>query len=583
MEGLESCDGTDLGGATCEGLGQGFRSGELRCTADCRYDISGCRSSARMGEPCTANKDCESGVCLMELWMGFPGGICTSLCSPEKDCGVPGMACAPNIEEDAYFCLPGCTNNDDCRQGYSCVERTENTSYCWPTCRSADDCAITRDCVTEPEEDNFGFCNTPFEDCSNGVDDDFDGAADCADPYCRHHCPWNETCDNGIDDDGDGLADCEDAECAKKVVCTGIVCHPSDSNLQCGSNLTGERNDQSGSTDEIEDWCGTWWNQWPGPEYIYRFTVESNQIVSVEVEGLEETATFNLFLLRTNSSPEQCNPSECYAYDVWYLFAPGVDFEANPGYMYYIAVEGWMGYSGAYDIAVSCEPGEDCGNGMDDDDDGLIDCEDPSCFGQEGCTTEGLCTDGSDNDADGDTDCADSDCATEPYCSPNKQVLVEAGFDDWTPPGWTLIDYQEDSLTWRRCGAACDRSPDSLEPPFALCDATDVVPGTVLSEVLVTPSLDLSTATHLWLHYEHAFENIGVEDSNDFGIVEYSTNGGMNWEELIRYGTTTSGTEFFDLSAVLTGNADVLIRFRYENGGMAGGYWALDNVRIEAL
>ncbi len=37
---FESCDGDDLGGATCESLG--FAGGQLACRADCTYDTTGC-------------------------------------------------------------------------------------------------------------------------------------------------------------------------------------------------------------------------------------------------------------------------------------------------------------------------------------------------------------------------------------------------------------------------------------------------------------------------------------------------------------------------------------------------------------
>ena len=40
IDGNESCDGSALGGETCEGLG--FVSGALGCTAGCGFDVSGC-------------------------------------------------------------------------------------------------------------------------------------------------------------------------------------------------------------------------------------------------------------------------------------------------------------------------------------------------------------------------------------------------------------------------------------------------------------------------------------------------------------------------------------------------------------
>jgi len=57
-----------------------------------------------------------------------------------------------------------------------------------------------------------------------------------------------------------------------------------------------------------------------------------------------------------------------------------------------------------------------CADGVDNDGDSLTDCADPDCFGTP-CAPESLCTDGQDNDLDGNADCNDSDCAGDPACS----------------------------------------------------------------------------------------------------------------------------------------------------------------------
>ena len=56
------------------------------------------------------------------------------------------------------------------------------------------------------------------EVCNNGLDDDGDGAVDCADSDCPA-CP--EACTNGVDDDGDGLTDCADPDCVAHSSCVG--------------------------------------------------------------------------------------------------------------------------------------------------------------------------------------------------------------------------------------------------------------------------------------------------------------------------------------------------------------------------
>ena len=60
-----------------------------------------------------------------------------------------------------------------------------------------------------------------------------------------------------------------------------------------------------------------------------------------------------------------------------------------------------------------------CGDGIDNDVDGYIDCADPDCEAISFCGPEGrreTCSDGYDNDGDGDIDCDDSGCAKNKSC-----------------------------------------------------------------------------------------------------------------------------------------------------------------------
>jgi len=70
-----------------------------------------------------------------------------------------------------------------------------------------------------------------------------------------------------------------------------------------------------------------------------------------------------------------------------------------------------------------CE--EACGDGVDNDGDGLIDCEDATCAGDATCFED--CEDGVDNDGDGLADCEDDECAG-PNCHPGGvYVTVQGG------------------------------------------------------------------------------------------------------------------------------------------------------------
>lgn len=52
------------------------------------------------------------------------------------------------------------------------------------------------------------------ENCSDGEDNDGDGAVDCADLDCLNASSCQEVCNDGIDNDNDGFVDCEDGDCS---------------------------------------------------------------------------------------------------------------------------------------------------------------------------------------------------------------------------------------------------------------------------------------------------------------------------------------------------------------------------------
>ena len=62
--------------------------------------------------------------------------------------------------------------------------------------------------------------------CDDGVDNDEDGAADCADGDCAGidgACLVETACEDGVDDDADGLTDCADPDCAALQACWPVA------------------------------------------------------------------------------------------------------------------------------------------------------------------------------------------------------------------------------------------------------------------------------------------------------------------------------------------------------------------------
>lgn len=103
------------------------------------------------------------------------------------------------------------------------------------------------------------------------------------------------------------------------------------------------------------------------------------------------------------------------------------------------------------DITSTFDEEFDCLDGVDNDLDLLIDCQDPDCMGSPECANgyEDNCADGIDNDYDGHYDCLDSDCAQLPECENFEQNCVNSTDDD----GDGLVDCDDtDCYAAPECG-----------------------------------------------------------------------------------------------------------------------------------
>lgn len=87
----------------------------------------------------------------------------------------------------------------------------------------------TRVGLTFPRVDAAASLSTLLDEtCDDGLDDDLDGLADCADPDCEGASDGGgvscepggeESCDDEADNDGNGAVDCEDDACASSPEC----------------------------------------------------------------------------------------------------------------------------------------------------------------------------------------------------------------------------------------------------------------------------------------------------------------------------------------------------------------------------
>ncbi len=122
------------------------------------------------------------------------------------------------------------------------------------------------------------------------------------------------------------------------------------------------------------------------------------------------------------------------------------------------------------DCSASCTHETSCSNGIDDDHDGLVDCKDPDC-GASCATKEGNCFDNIDDDHDGLVDCNHPDCIGQ--CT-GHEANCSDGIDDDKD---TFIDCADpDCLPLAVCGGheiTCDNGLDDDKDGLVDCQDPD--------------------------------------------------------------------------------------------------------------
>ncbi|HTO97447.1 MAG TPA: hypothetical protein VMK66_10430 [Myxococcales bacterium] len=102
-----------------------------RCLNGKCVDPGGQPPSA-LGEACGSTVDCASGLTCQTPASGFVGGFCTASCSQPGDC--PGSSCT--AVGSTSFCMPACTADPQCRQGYGCCASLGNVCVPLAACTS---------------------------------------------------------------------------------------------------------------------------------------------------------------------------------------------------------------------------------------------------------------------------------------------------------------------------------------------------------------------------------------------------------------------------------------------------------------
>jgi hypothetical protein len=241
-----------------------------------------------------------------------------------------------------------------------------------------------------------------------------------------------EDCDDGVDNDADGVVDCEDRDCSGDADCVPTEgCAPT-GDLACDTAAFASTEARENT---FEQYCAIETEEYLAPEEVWSFLpdVTGPVTVTVEAEGWDPT-----FVLLEGAFEQDgtllCDPDSCIAIGANEGASETIEFVADAGAGYFFVIDGAEGEAGPYSISVSCglDSEVDCGDGLDDD-------------------------------GDGDVDCADSDCATAPECLPSGTC----------EPGVTLSC--GDSITAVNAGGGTTRDVDRwCDEPTADHEGTEV-------------------------------------------------------------------------------------------------------------
>lgn len=223
--------------------------------------------------------------------------------------------------------------------------------------------------------------------------------------------PGSETsCQDQLDDDEDGLVDCVDPDCRTHPACgpTAQLCTARvEAEVSCGQVLASST---VGAQDGMRFYGCDLDRALAGPERVYRF------VSPVSGDYTVRTSDGQVAVLTVAKTG--CDPAECAG------LGSEITFASSPDAPVYLVVDG------------------------DDAADFTLEIECPA-----GISGETQCGDQLDNDLDGLDDCQDSDCASAPWCEgADPSCQAEVALDCGTPT-ITGVQGTIDHYRYYRCGS----------------------------------------------------------------------------------------------------------------------------------
>jgi hypothetical protein len=226
-------------------------------------------------------------------------------------------------------------------------------------------------------------------ECADGLDNDADTLMDCADPDCDAAPECHEfACGDEEDNDGDTLIDCADPDCTLSVDCLpdGDSCEkPEIVTSLLPAFLTG---DTTGLHDLSQGGdCGDLFGG--APDYVFSFTPEHSGLYRFSLDP--EATPFDSVLYLSSGCPPV--GAACLAgVDEWFSSGEVIEQVIASGDTVLVFVDGWLENDfGPFTLEIEMLGALEahCDDGIDDDGDNQIDCQDLDCSGDPACPSEG--------------------------------------------------------------------------------------------------------------------------------------------------------------------------------------------------
>lgn len=196
-------------------------------------------------------------------------------------------------------------------------------------------------------------------DCGDGNDNDSDGDADCADSDCASYfsCLPESVCDDGLDSDQDALTDCSDPDCSGDIVCGAGSCTDSHLGRVLGSNVVS--GNSIGAGDDRQASCGS-----GGEENVYSWTAP--------VDG-----TFSF--ITDNGHSIQLEEGDCLGTALDCADTGVLSYTLSEGQTVVLVIDNNTSADGAFSLSIYADHETDCADGVDNDGDEALDCDDSDC------------------------------------------------------------------------------------------------------------------------------------------------------------------------------------------------------------